>query len=47
LQREDDVADLGTLFALGIPPAEAESVLGEMLTRREEIAQLATMLAGH
>lgn len=47
LQREDDVADLGTLIALGIPPAEAESVLGEMLTKREEIAQLAMMLAGH
>ncbi len=46
LQRDEDAADLSVLTALGIPPAEAESVLGEMLARREEIALLAQLLAG-
>jgi HD-like signal output (HDOD) protein len=46
LQRDDDTADLSVLTALGIPPAEAESVLGDMLAKREEIALLAKLLAG-
>jgi HD-like signal output (HDOD) protein len=46
-ERDDYVADLGALARLGIPAAEAEAVLGEMLGKREEIAQLAKMLAGH
>lgn len=45
LQRENEAVDLDTLIALGIPPAEAESVLGEMLAKRDEIAMLARLLA--
>lgn len=47
LQREDAALDLGALSTLGIQPAEAECVLGEMLAKREEIAQLAKLLATH
>lgn len=47
LQRQDEAPDLAVLTGLGIAPAEAEAVLGEMLAKREEIAQLAKMLAGH
>lgn len=46
LQRENDAADLGILTELGIPLAESEGVLGEMLAKREEITLLAKMLAG-
>ncbi|WP_127477566.1 HDOD domain-containing protein [Sulfurivermis fontis] len=45
LQRENEAVDLGTLTALGIPPVEAESELGEMLAKRDEIALLARLLA--
>ncbi len=47
LQRNDASADLGILTRLGIPAAEAEAILGEMLGKRDEIVQLAKMLAGH
>lgn len=45
--RRDEAVDLGTLTELGIAPAEAEGVLGEMLAKREEVDQLAKMLAAH
>ncbi len=47
LARDEADIDLGVLVALGIPASEAEAVLDEMLGKREEIAHLAMMLAGH